>query len=128
MNEKIDVGIHLGEDEQRRLDNFLCDLDLFLGETIKGKLGDLYHSFRRLQDHKDNVNAGCDWFPEEYVDFLNELSFARDLSNLPYSIEADNAGLPSDEDYNQAIAAALLKAGAKKAAADFLKFCHNFNC
>lgn len=124
MNENI--GVFLDVDEQRRLDNFLSDLDLLLGEGKPNKYWrKLFGVFRRLQDYSLESQKGIGYFPEGYVDLLNDLSLAKRLTGLPYSLEADNAGLPSLKAWDEAVAAALTKAGAAKVSAGFRKFCND---
>ena len=95
MTEYDKIGIYFEKEEKGRIDTFLSIVDHLFWLTLSRKQRKIYDASRAIhifRDHGVTVQG--------YLSFLEATKELMVLTGLPFSLEADHAGLGSWEAWN----------------------------
>lgn len=109
MSDYNRVGIYFEKEEKDRVDSFLSTVNHLLWLTLskkQRKIYDLYQVVQMFRDHGMTVNG--------YLNFIEATNELMILTGLPFSLEADYAGLGSMEAWSSVSDKAMEAAKPKR--------------
>ena len=117
MDDYKSIGIYLEKEEKERVETFLIHIDHLFRLTLSEKQRKIYDAYKATQIFKDNGMT-----IKGYLEFIRMTKELTALTGIPFSLEADFAGLDSLHEWDavvtKAFAAAKGEQRRKKRKAD----------
>ena len=102
MNDYKSIGIYLEKEEKERVDTFLIHIDHLFRITLSEKQRKIYDAYKAVQIFKDNGMT-----VKGYLEFVRVTRELTVLTGIPFSLEADHAGLESRDDWDAVVTKAF---------------------
>lgn len=102
MDDYKSIGIYLEKEEKERVVTFLIHIDHLFRLTLSEKQRKIYDAYKATQIFKDNGMT-----VKGYLEFIRVTKELMALTGIPFSLEADFAGLESQNDWDAAITKAF---------------------
>jgi len=102
MDDYKSIGIYLEKEEKERVETFLIHIDHLFRLTLSEKQRKIYDAFKATQIFKDNGMT-----VKGYLEFMRVTKELTALTGIPFSLEADYAGLDSEHDWDAIVTKAF---------------------
>ncbi|HXQ35748.1 MAG TPA: hypothetical protein VN843_17160 [Anaerolineales bacterium] len=102
MDDYKSIGIYLEKEEKERVETFLIHIDHLFRLTLSEKQRKIYDAFKATQIFKDNGMT-----VKGYLEFMRVTKELTALTGIPFSLEADHAGLDSQDDWDAVVTKAF---------------------
>ena len=102
MDDYKSIGIYLEKEEKQRVETFLIHIDHLFRLTLSEKQRKIYDAYKATQIFKDNGMT-----IKGYLEFIRVTKELAELTGIPFSLEADYAGLESQSDWDAAVTKAF---------------------
>jgi hypothetical protein len=98
MDDYKSIGIYLEKEEKDRVETFLIHIDHLFRLTLSEKQRKIYDAYKATQIFKDNGMT-----IKGYLEFIRVTKELMTLTGIPFSLEADHAGLESQNDWDAVV-------------------------
>ena len=102
MDDYKSIGIYLEKEEKERVETFLIHVDHLFRLTLSERQRKIYDAYKATQIFKDNGMT-----IKGYLEFIRLTNELMALTGIPFSLEADYAGLESQNDWDAAVTKAF---------------------
>jgi len=109
MDDYKSIGIYLEKEEKERVETFLIHIDHLFRITLSEKQRKIYDAYKAAQIFKDNGMT-----VKGYLEFIRVTRELTGLTGIPFSLEADHAGLESQDDWDAVVTKAFKAAKSEQ--------------
>jgi hypothetical protein len=102
MDDYKSIGIYLEKEEKERVDTFLIHVDHLFRLMLDEKQKRIYDAYKATQIFRDNGMT-----IKGYLEFIRVTKELTSLTGIPFSLEADFAGLDSLNEWDAMITKAF---------------------
>ena len=102
MDDYKSIGIYLEKEEKQRVETFLIHIDHLFRLTLAEKQRRIYDAYKATQIFKDNGMT-----IKGYLEFIRVTKELTELTGIPFSLEADYAGLDSLREWDAVVTKAF---------------------
>lgn len=102
MDDYKSIGIYLEKEEKQRVETFLIHIDHLFRLTLAEKQRKIYDAYKATQVFKDNGMT-----IKGYLEFIRVTKELTNLTGIPFSLEADYAGLDSLREWDAVVTKAF---------------------